>query len=76
MPYVVQSGGGYPLRSHAFKIVPPLASKKFGMPNSCQNGGCHQQESLEWVTAAFDRHYPDFYKQADGAGPPNTGKAQ
>lgn len=64
MPYIVQSGGAYPIRSHAFKIVPPQASLTYDMPNSCQNGGCHSNKSVEWAIDAFSRHYPDYGKEA------------
>ena len=57
MPYLVKSGGGFPLRSHAFQIVPPHASRQYDMPNSCQNGGCHSNESVEWAIEAFESFY-------------------
>lgn len=60
MPYIVQSGGAYPIRSHAFKIVPPAVSETLDMPNSCQNGGCHDDKSIEWAKKAFTEHYPEF----------------
>lgn len=59
MPYIVKSGGAYPIRSHAFKIVPPIASESFGMPNSCQNGGCHADKSLDWAKEQFDNYYSE-----------------
>lgn len=57
MPYIVMSGGAFPIRSHAFKIVPPLATQDFGVPNSCQNGGCHDDKPLDWAIAEFDKFY-------------------
>lgn len=60
MPYIVKSGGTFPIRSHAFKIVPPTATQEIGIPNSCQNGGCHKDRSLDWALSEFDRHYPEF----------------
>ncbi|WP_372834297.1 multiheme c-type cytochrome [Pontibacterium sp.] len=60
MPYIVKSGGAYPIRSHAFKIVPPKASLTYDMPNSCQNGGCHSDKSVEWAIEAFEKHYPEY----------------
>lgn len=60
MPYIVKSGGTYPIRSHAFKIVPPAVSETIDMPNSCQNGGCHNDKSLKWAKNAFKTHYPDY----------------
>ena len=57
MPYIVKSGGAFPIRSHAFKIVPPVATQQLGMPNSCQNGGCHDDKSVEWAMVEFDAFY-------------------
>jgi len=59
MPRIVKSGGLFPIRSHAFKIVPPEASKELGMPSSCQNGGCHRDKDVEWAIRAFRDHYPE-----------------
>lgn len=71
MPRTVKTGGFYSLRSHAFRIVPPQASQRENVPNSCQNGGCHKDRSLDWAIGAFDRHYPgvaDKLLKAGGAG--------
>ena len=57
MPRIVQTGGKYSLRSHAFKIIPPEATEKYGMPNSCQNGSCHQDKSTQWAKEAFADYY-------------------
>ncbi len=57
MPYIVESGGTFPIRSHAFKIVPPSATKAFGIPNSCQNGGCHADRSVDWTIREFEAFY-------------------
>ncbi len=62
MPRIVKTGGKFSLRSHAFKIIPPEATKKYGMPNSCQNGSCHQDKSNEWAIEEFHKYY-DGYKQ-------------
>lgn len=71
MPRTVKTGGFYSLRSHAFRIVPPQASRAEAVPNSCQNGGCHEGNSLDWAIDQFDRHYPGVAEellQASGAG--------
>lgn len=65
MPYIVQSGGAFPIRSHAFKIVPPQATEEIGIPNSCQNGGCHDDKSVEWAINQFDQYYPEFSDKTD-----------
>jgi len=59
MPLIVQAGGTFTMRSHAFKIIPPEATKKYNIPSSCQNGSCHQNNSLEWAINAYNK----FYKQ-------------
>ena len=59
MPKIVKTGGKFSLRSHAFKIIPPEATKKYGMPNSCQNGSCHTDKSNQWAIDEFNK----FYKQ-------------
>ncbi len=60
MPYVVKTGGFFSLRSHAFRIISPMESEQSKMPNSCQNGGCHDDQSLEWAIEQFKSFYPDF----------------
>ncbi len=67
MPYIVKTGGGYHLRSHAFRIVSPQDTQGLKMPNSCQNGGCHGDKSLEWAENAFAEHYPDAPVAASAA---------
>lgn len=61
MPLIGKTGGTYTIRSHAFKIVPPQATKKYNMPSSCQNGACHQDKSVEWAIKAYN----DFYKDSN-----------
>jgi formate-dependent nitrite reductase cytochrome c552 subunit len=58
MPRTVKTGGFYSLRNHAFRIVPPQASAREKIPNSCQNGGCHEDNPLSWVISEFNKHYP------------------
>jgi len=57
MPLIAKSGGVYAIRSHAFQIIPPQATKKYGMPSSCQNGACHQDKTTEWAIDAYNRFY-------------------
>lgn len=61
MPRIVKTGGKFSLRSHAFKIIPPEATEKYNMPNSCQNGSCHQDKSLDWAKI----NYKEFYLDKD-----------
>jgi predicted CXXCH cytochrome family protein len=60
MPRVVKTGGFFSLRSHAFRIISPTESMKTSSPNSCQNGGCHSGQTVEWAAEAFRNHYPEF----------------
>ena len=57
MPKIVKSGGAYTIRSHAFKIVTPDMTEAYKIPNSCQNGGCHDNKSVQWAKAAYQQHY-------------------
>ena len=59
MPLIVKTGGFFSLRSHAFGIVQPKASQGVKMPNSCQNGGCHEDRSLDWAIQSFSAFYPN-----------------
>lgn len=64
MPKIVKTGGKFSLRSHAFKIIPPEATKKYKMPSSCQNGGCHSDKSVDWMIEEYNKYYKDreFHK--------------
>ena len=62
MPYVVKSGGWYSIRGHAFIVLSPLENGQTGMPNSCQNGGCQQDRSPQWI----QQEYRTFYKNSSG----------
>ena len=63
MPKIVATGGKFSLRSHAFKIIPPEATKKYGMPNSCQNGSCHTDKSTQWAVDEYAKFYKNKRKQ-------------
>ena len=43
--------------SFAFKIIPPEATIKYGMPNSCQNGSCHTDKSTQWAIDEYEKFY-------------------
>jgi hypothetical protein len=60
MPKVVTIGGAYQLHTHRPGVVPPKQAQSFDMPNSCQNGVCHADRSLEWAIEAFEKHYPSM----------------
>lgn len=57
MPLVVKAGGFFSLRSHTFQIIPPQASDDATIPNSCQNGGCHAKQNIEWAVKAYEDYY-------------------
>jgi len=57
MPLTVKNGGGYTLHSHRFGIIPPEDSLKYGVPNSCGNGGCHTDKSMEWLQSSYKSYY-------------------
>lgn len=65
MPRIVSTGGAFTLRSHAFKIIPPQATEKYQVPNSCQNGGCHADKDLQWAKEVFNEYYPDIDKKSE-----------
>jgi predicted CXXCH cytochrome family protein len=67
MPYIVKSGGDFVIRSHAFQIVPPTATEAFGVPNSCQNGGCHADKDIAWAISAYAEHYPEAVARLQSA---------
>ncbi|MCX6052384.1 MAG: multiheme c-type cytochrome [Campylobacterales bacterium] len=60
MPKIVETGGDFTIRSHAFQIIPPSASIKYKMPNSCQNNGCHADKSYDAMESIFKKSYPNY----------------
>lgn len=59
MPRIVKTGGKFSLRSHAFRIIPPEATEKYGMPSSCQNGGCHSDKTVKWAKEEYQKFYAE-----------------
>lgn len=57
MPKTVMNGGDYTLHSHKAGVIRPIETAEIGVPNSCANGGCHADRSIEWLEAAFQKHY-------------------
>ena len=62
MPYIVTTGGYFSIRSHAFKIIEPADTETFGIPNSCQNGSCHKDKTIDWAKIEFENFYPSTNK--------------
>lgn len=58
MPRIIKTGGFLSIRNHGFKIITPEEAQKNNMPSSCQNGGCHEDKSIEWAMDAYQQHYP------------------
>jgi len=57
MPKTVMNGGAYTLHSHKAGVITPKESQKIGVPNSCANGGCHNDKSLDWLDIEYKKHY-------------------
>ncbi len=57
MPLTGKNGGDYTLHSHTPGIIPPGDTHKYGVPNSCANGGCHKDQDTDWLNAAYEQHY-------------------
>jgi len=57
MPKTVMNGGDYTLHSHKAGIITPAETRDIGVPNSCGNGGCHSDKSLEWQENSFLQYY-------------------
>ncbi len=57
MPRIGKTGGFFSLHSHAFHLVPPTETQVSGIPNSCQNGGCHADRDLDWAITTYERLY-------------------
>lgn len=57
MPFIGKTGGEFSIRSHTFSVIPPRETVKYGIPNSCQNGKCHGNKSIEWAIREFDKFY-------------------
>jgi len=57
MPLTVMNGGDYTLHSHRAGIIPPGDTRQFGVPNSYGNGGCHKDKDVDWLEAAYQKHY-------------------
>jgi formate-dependent nitrite reductase cytochrome c552 subunit len=57
MPLTAKTGGGLNLHSHQPGIIPPSDTELYGIPSSCSNGGCHTGQDVDWLQAAYERHY-------------------
>ncbi len=44
---------------HSLRVPRPDLSESLGVPNSCSQGGCHDDRTLEWVVDAYTSWYGD-----------------
>jgi predicted CXXCH cytochrome family protein len=51
MPLNARTVGDVNVRSHTFRFVPPGATERYGVPNSCTS--CHADRTLAWATEAL-----------------------
>ena len=57
MPKTGWNGGDYTLHSHTAGIIPPEDTVKWGVPNSCANGGCHEKTDQNVLESMYQTHY-------------------
>ena len=56
MPQVANQIANVNVRSHTFRVMPPLLTVQFGEPNSCNT--CHKDKDAAWAQQNLDR-WPD-----------------
>lgn len=59
MPRIAKTIGEVRVRSHTFRFLPPVATEKYKVPNSCNL--CHADRSPEWAAAElrkWENHSP------------------
>lgn len=55
-------------RDHSFRVPRPDLSAKYGVPNTCNESGCHDDQSAEWAAKAVKEWYgPDRVKHFSDA---------
>jgi len=57
MPKIEQTIGDINVRSHTFRFIPPSATERLKVPNSCTS--CHTDKSPEWASEALKK-WPEF----------------
>jgi predicted CXXCH cytochrome family protein len=53
MPAVARTVGNVNVRSHTFKFISPVATKRLGVPNACTS--CHTDRMPDWAIDALKR---------------------
>jgi len=55
-------------RDHSFRVPRPDLTAKYGVPNTCNEAGCHDDQSAEWAAkAVVDWYGPDRVKHFSDA---------
>jgi predicted CXXCH cytochrome family protein len=57
MPKIEQTISDVMVRSHTFRFIPPTATERLKIPNSCNT--CHTDKSTEWAILAL-KTWPEF----------------
>jgi nitrate/TMAO reductase-like tetraheme cytochrome c subunit len=57
MPKIEQTMGDVNVRSHTFRFIPPSATERMKVPNSCTS--CHTDKSDGWASDAL-KGWPEF----------------
>jgi hypothetical protein len=57
MPKIEQIIAGLNVRSHTFKLIPPEATERLKIPNSCNT--CHTDKTVQWAKEAL-KSRPEF----------------
>ena len=52
---------------HSLRIPRPDLSETLGVPNSCSQGGCHDDKELDWVIDAYTKWYGEDQKPHYGS---------
>jgi len=56
MPGRIYMGNDF-RRDHSFRVPRPDLSARYGVPNTCNESGCHDDQSAEWAAKAVKEWY-------------------
>ena len=56
MPGRIYMGNDF-RRDHSFRVPRPDLSARYGVPNTCNESGCHDDESADWAAKAVKEWY-------------------
>jgi hypothetical protein len=54
MPAIARTVGTVNVRSHTFKFISPVTTKRLGVPNACTSS-CHTDRMPDWAIDALKR---------------------